>query len=119
MHPASGRRGVGSAIVRELERLAVASGIPALDVTASLNAEAFYMQHGYQSLGAGDSPLQHGFGDGLREDEEEPRASERRLAGGVVSSRCAEHCSPALHRSLDEATVERFWSAHQATAMSR
>lgn len=50
VHPTAGRRGVGGAIVGELERVAVSSGIPALDVTASLNAEAFYVQRGYQVL---------------------------------------------------------------------
>jgi putative acetyltransferase len=40
--PAAARRGVGSALVGEIERLALARGLAALSVSASLNAEPFY-----------------------------------------------------------------------------
>jgi putative acetyltransferase len=45
--PSAARRGVGSALVAEIERLARASGVAALGVSASLNAEAFYAALGY------------------------------------------------------------------------
>jgi putative acetyltransferase len=46
--PEGARRGCGSALVREIERLARASGVTHLDLAASLNAEPFYAAHGYR-----------------------------------------------------------------------
>jgi putative acetyltransferase len=46
--PDAARRGCGSALVREIERLARANGLTRLDVAASINAEPFYAAHGYE-----------------------------------------------------------------------
>lgn len=46
--PDAARRGCGSAIVREIERLARAHGVARLELAASLNAEPFYAAHGYR-----------------------------------------------------------------------
>ena len=45
--PEAARRGCGSALVREIERIAREQGVERLDLAASLNAEAFYAAHGY------------------------------------------------------------------------
>uniref|UniRef100_B8DN24 N-acetyltransferase domain-containing protein n=1 Tax=Nitratidesulfovibrio vulgaris (strain DSM 19637 / Miyazaki F) TaxID=883 RepID=B8DN24_NITV9 len=42
--------GTGSELLRELERRAVEQGWPELRLTASLNALAFYKEHGYREL---------------------------------------------------------------------
>lgn len=49
--PEAARRGVGTAIVREIERLALAQGLDHLHLLASLNAEPFYATLGYTSEG--------------------------------------------------------------------
>jgi putative acetyltransferase len=46
--PEAARRGCGSALVREIERLAREHGLTRLELAASLNAEPFYAAHGYQ-----------------------------------------------------------------------
>lgn len=46
--PQAARRGCGSALVQEIERLARANGLTRLDLAASINAEAFYAAHGYE-----------------------------------------------------------------------
>ena len=46
--PEAARRGCGSALVREIERLARENGLRRLHLVASLNAEPFYAAHGYQ-----------------------------------------------------------------------
>lgn len=45
--PGAARRGCGSAIVREIERLAREYGLTRLQLAASLNAEPFYISLGY------------------------------------------------------------------------
>lgn len=45
--PEGARRGCGSALIREIERLARERGVTRLEVAASLNAERFYAAHGY------------------------------------------------------------------------
>ena len=45
--PEGARRGCGSALLREIERLARDRGVTRLEVAASLNAEPFYASHGY------------------------------------------------------------------------
>lgn len=50
VHPAFGRRGVGSAILSRLESLAIAKGAAQLRLDASLNAEAFYHNRGFEAV---------------------------------------------------------------------
>jgi putative acetyltransferase len=45
--PEATRKGVGSALVREIERIARDHGLTKLDLEASLNAEYFYAALGY------------------------------------------------------------------------
>ena len=45
--PRAARRGCGSALVREIERLARENGLKRLELAGSLNAESFYAAHGY------------------------------------------------------------------------
>ena len=49
--PEAAHKGVGTAIVREIERLALEHGLDHLHLLASLNAEPFYATLGYQSEG--------------------------------------------------------------------
>jgi putative acetyltransferase len=60
--PEGARRGCGSALVREIERLARAAGLTVLELAGSLNAEAFYAAHGYTVTERSDVVL----GNGLR-----------------------------------------------------
>jgi putative acetyltransferase len=60
VHPDAGRSGVGSALLRDLEQLATARGLPELHMDASLNAEAFYAHHGYQVIERGIHPMSSG-----------------------------------------------------------
>jgi putative acetyltransferase len=46
--PEAARHGCGSALVREIERLAREHGVTRLALAASLNAEAFYAANGYR-----------------------------------------------------------------------
>jgi putative acetyltransferase len=46
--PSAARRGCGSAIVKEIERIAREHGVRRLDLVASINAEPFYAAHGYE-----------------------------------------------------------------------
>lgn len=48
VHPEQARSGVGSAILRELERRARAKDVDTLCVLSSLNAVGFYARHGYE-----------------------------------------------------------------------
>jgi putative acetyltransferase len=58
--PDAARRGCGSALVREIERLARAHGLTRLDLAASLNAEPFYASHGYQVRERSEVMLRNG-----------------------------------------------------------
>jgi putative acetyltransferase len=60
VHPAIGRRGIGSRILQVLESRAVALGISHLGLNASLNAEAFYRSNGYTTLSRGRLRLSGG-----------------------------------------------------------
>jgi len=53
VHPAVARRGIGSQILAELERLAIERGVRQLKLSASLNAEAFYRRAGYEVIERG------------------------------------------------------------------
>lgn len=46
--PEAARQGVGTALVGEIERLAIAHGVRQLHLHASLNAEPFYARLGYR-----------------------------------------------------------------------
>jgi putative acetyltransferase len=46
--PEAARRGVGTALAREIERLAKENGLRQLELLASVNAEPFYSSLGYQ-----------------------------------------------------------------------
>jgi putative acetyltransferase len=58
--PSASRNGVGTAILRALEHAARDQGATALDVDASLNAEAFYRSRGYEVCGRGEHVLNSG-----------------------------------------------------------
>ncbi len=60
VHPRVGRRGVGSAILRCLEQLALDRGVLQLQMDASINAEAFYRRAGYEILERGVHRLRSG-----------------------------------------------------------
>jgi len=53
VHPKVGRAGIGSRILRSLERLAIDRGVSHLQMDASVNAEAFYRRAGYESVERG------------------------------------------------------------------
>ena len=48
--PEAARKGVGTALVREIERIAKESGLQQLELLASVNAEPFYAALGYQAV---------------------------------------------------------------------
>ena len=58
--PIVARRGVGTALVAEIERLARANGLDHLHLLASLNAEPFYVALGYHSEGRTEHILSNG-----------------------------------------------------------
>jgi putative acetyltransferase len=55
-----GNQGVGSALLRELERLAKDRGCRELRMDSSLTAAPFYLLHGYEELGRADHTLSSG-----------------------------------------------------------
>jgi putative acetyltransferase len=59
--PRDARRGCGSAIVREIERLAKAHGLTRLQLAASLNAEPFYASLGYSVRERSEVTLPNGL----------------------------------------------------------
>ncbi len=50
VHPQFWNRGVGKAILNELERHAVSLGVTRLEMDASINAEEFYKRHGFVTM---------------------------------------------------------------------
>ena len=58
--PHAARRGCGSALVQEIERLTRANGLTRLDLAASINAESFYAGHGYEVRERSDVVLRNG-----------------------------------------------------------
>jgi putative acetyltransferase len=58
--PRFDRRGIGSSILRELERMAAQRGIQGLHLDASVNAESFYARHGYEAVARGTHTLGRG-----------------------------------------------------------
>jgi putative acetyltransferase len=62
--PQAARRGVGSALMHELERIARDNGLANLQMDSSVTAEPFYLAPGYNVRGRG------GTAHGLRQDGE-------------------------------------------------
>lgn len=60
VRPEAARRGCGSAIVREIERIAREHGLSRLELAASLNAEPFYRWLGYRVRERSDVVLRNG-----------------------------------------------------------
>jgi putative acetyltransferase len=58
--PNAVRKGVGTAIVREIERIAVANGLTFLQMDSSVTAEPFYKSLGYEVLEYGEHVLSSG-----------------------------------------------------------
>jgi putative acetyltransferase len=58
--PEAGRRGVGSALLREIEREARQRGLKFLEADSSLTAEPFYAAQGYLALERGEHVLHNG-----------------------------------------------------------
>jgi putative acetyltransferase len=58
--PPFARRGCGSALVHEIERLARKNGLTRLELAPSLNAEPFYATHGYEVRERSDVVLRNG-----------------------------------------------------------
>jgi putative acetyltransferase len=58
--PAAARRGVGSALVAEIERIARDHGLTHLELLSSLTAEPFYRRLGYEA----EDRVEHVFGSG-------------------------------------------------------
>jgi putative acetyltransferase len=58
--PHAARRGCGSALVHEIERIASENGLTHLEVAASLNAEPFYAAHGYHVRERSEVTLRNG-----------------------------------------------------------
>ena len=58
--PEAARTGVGSAIVREIERIAKSLQVTQLILQASTNAERFYDTLGYRVIGRGEHVLPNG-----------------------------------------------------------
>jgi putative acetyltransferase len=55
-----GSQGIGSALLRELERLAKGSGCTELHMDSSLTAAPFYLRHGYEELARAEHTLGSG-----------------------------------------------------------
>jgi GNAT superfamily N-acetyltransferase len=60
--PAASRKGVGSALVKEIERAAREQRVPRLDLDSSVTAECFYRTVGYEVVERGE----HFLGNGRR-----------------------------------------------------
>lgn len=56
VHPDHAGRGVGSALLAELEGYARGREVPALALQSSLNAVGFYERAGYERVAEGESP---------------------------------------------------------------
>jgi putative acetyltransferase len=59
--PEAARRGCGSALVQEIERLAREHGLAQLQLAASLNAEPFYAARGYHVRERSEVVLRNGL----------------------------------------------------------
>lgn len=60
VRPDAARQGVGSAILREIERIALENGVTFLQMDSSVTAEPFYKAMGYEVLEYGEHVLYRG-----------------------------------------------------------
>jgi len=60
VHPDWGRRGIGSMILEECERAAIAAGFTQLEMGATLSGVPLYEKHGYRAIEKLDLPLANG-----------------------------------------------------------
>jgi putative acetyltransferase len=101
--PEAARKGVGSALVRKIERIAWANNLTQLDLDASSNAEPFYTALGYEVI----ENNEHVLRSGQRISSVKMR---KHLAfGGVYAtadSRARDRITHAIRSSLDE-TIDR------------
>jgi putative acetyltransferase len=84
--PDAGRRGVGSALLREIEREALQRGLKFLEADSSLTAEPFYAAQGYLVLERGDHVLHNGKRMAcvkMRKHLVSPRVSTSQARGGI------------------------------------
>lgn len=60
--PGAARSGVGSALVRQIERIARHNGLTYLQLDSSVTAEPFYLAHGYEVYQRSEHTLRSGRG---------------------------------------------------------
>ncbi|MGH8370030.1 MAG: GNAT family N-acetyltransferase [Gammaproteobacteria bacterium] len=77
VHPDHAGSGVGGALLKRLEALALESGIDSLRLEASLNARGFYEVHGYKMY----RMAKHCFSTGLKMDCAEMQKSLAAIVG--------------------------------------
>ena len=58
--PDAGKRGVGSTLVKEIERAAREQGVPHLELDSSVSAESFYRTAGYEVIERTEHALHNG-----------------------------------------------------------
>src|SRR5262245_36473654 len=58
--PFAARKGVGAAVIKEIERVALERGVNQLHLDASVNAEPFYLAMGYEAIERGEHILNSG-----------------------------------------------------------
>src|SRR3984885_2144092 len=73
--PAASRRGVGSAVLREIERLAYDRGSKTPLAESSLNAELFCRSNGYEVRGHAEHVFEQRGPDGVRQNAERSRSA--------------------------------------------
>jgi putative acetyltransferase len=59
--PEASRKGVGTALVTEIERIANKNGVTRLELHSSINAEPFYAALGYEVIERGEHVLRSGL----------------------------------------------------------
>ncbi len=60
IHPNYGKQGLGGRLLKAVEDLAKETGLHELSMDASINAEKFYLSHGYQIIERGEHVLRSG-----------------------------------------------------------